>query len=143
MTTERLPIATVDFPAGSTVTEADVGWLEVHGPIEPVQLPAVLSRTVPAGAPISAVDVDPSVIEFPDGWLQIELEVPATTQNGATVVAVMSPSTLDRPATGVVTRPPAPIGFDALTAMVAFSPSDAVAVAHAVAEGTVTVLLGR
>ena len=141
--TERLPIATVDLPTGSTVTEADVAWLDVNGPIETVQLPAVLSRTVPAGAPISAADVDPSSADVPVDWLQIELEVPATTQHGAIVVAVMSPSTSDGPVTGVVTQAPHATGFDSLTAMVAFSPPDAVAVAHAVAAGTVTVLLGR
>jgi hypothetical protein len=144
VTTERLPIAATDLPAGATVTDADVAWLDVSkGPIEPVDLPVVLSRGVPAGAPISAADVNASSVEIPADWLQIELEVPAATQIGATVVAVMSTSSHDRPATGVVTRTPTATGFDALTAMIAFDPSDAVAVAHAMAEGTVTVLLGR
>lgn len=143
-TTERLPIAAADLPAGATVTEADVEWVDVSkGAIEPAALPAILSRTVPAGAPISAADVASDTIEIPADWLQIELEVPAATKSGATVVAVMSSSRLDRPATGVVTQAPEATGFDALTAMVAFGPSDAVAVAHALADGTVTVLLGR
>ena len=143
-TTERLPVAIVDLPAGVTVTESDVDWIDVSpGLGAPVDLPAVLSRTVPAGAPVSAADVDPSTIEIPGGWLQIELDVPAATQQGATVVAVMTPSTLDHTATGLVTQAPKDTGFDALTALVAFEPSDAVAVARAVAQGTVTVLLGR
>lgn len=143
-TTERMPIAATDLPAGATVTEADVVWVDVsQGAIEPAALPAIVSRMVPAGAPISAADTGTDTVDVPTDWLQIELEVPAATQNGATVVAVMSPAQLDRPAAGVVTRAPEAAGFDALTALVAFSPSDAVAVAHAVAEGTVTVLLGR
>jgi hypothetical protein len=143
-TTDRLAIATTDLVVGSTVTEADVEWVEVSkGAIEPAVLPATVSRTVPAGAPISAADVDSGSVEVPADWLQIELEVPAATQHGATVVAVLSPAPFDRPATGVVTRAPEATGFDGLTALVAFDPADAVAVAQAVAEGTVTVLLGR
>jgi hypothetical protein len=143
-TTQRLAIATTDLVAGTTVTEADVAWVDVSkGAIEPAVLPAIVSRMVPAGAPISDADVDSGSVEVPADWLQIELEVPAATQNGATVVAVMSPALLDRPATGLVTRVPEATGFDGLTALVAFDPTDAVAVAHAVAEGTVTVLLGR
>jgi len=144
VTTERVPIATADLPAGATVTAADVEWADVpKGAIEPAALPATLSRMVPVGAPISAADIGSGTVDVPTGWLQIALEVPAATQKGGTVVAVMSPSRLDRPATGVVTQAPEAAGFDSLTALVAFSPSDAVAVAHAVAEGTVTVLLGR
>ncbi len=143
-TTERLPIASADLPAGATVTAADVEWADVSkGAIEPAALPATLARMVPEGAPISAADIGSGTVDVPTGWLQIELEVPAATQTGATVVAVMSPSRLDRPATGVVTQAPEAAGFDALTALVAFSPSDAVAIAQAVAEGTVTVLLRR
>lgn len=143
VTTERLPVAAIDLPAGTTVTEADVEWFAVQGGIDTIRLPAVLSRTVVAGSPISPADVDPSAVEVPADWLEIELGVPATAQGGAAVVAVMSLPTLDRPVTGVVTQPPTPSGFDAATAMVAFAPADAVAVARAVAEGTVTVLLGR
>ena len=143
VTTERLPIAAIDLPAGSTVTEADVEWFAVQGGIDTIQLPSVLSRSVAAGSPISPADVDATSIEVPADWLEIELDVPSTTQRGAAVVAVMSPSTLDRPAIGVVTQPPDAAGFDTPTAMVAFAPSEAVAVAHAVAHGTVTVLLGR
>ena len=143
-TTERVPVAAVDLPSGSTITEADVAWLDVEkGTIERVILPAVLSRSVPAGTPILTADVDPNSVEVPTDWLQIELEVPAATQNGATVVAVMSSSELDGPATGVVTQLSTATGFDRLTALVAFAPSEAVAVARSVAEGTVTVLLGR
>ena len=95
-TTERLPIAATELPAGATVTEEDVTWLHASkGIVERVSFPAVLSRAVPAGAPISAADVDPSSVEVPADWLQIELEVPAATQNGATVVAVMSRSVVD------------------------------------------------
>lgn len=143
VTTSRLPIAAIDLPIGAAVTEAHVTWLEVRGSVEAIEIPAKLSRSVPAGAPLSAADVDPNPVDVPADWLRIELEVPATTHVGATVVAVMSPRTSERPATGVVTRSPTATGFDAITAMVAFSASDAVAVAHAVADGTVTVLLGR
>ena len=143
-TTERIPVAAIDLSAGDSVSESDVRWLEVsEGVIEPVSLPVVLSRQVPAGSPISDADVRPSAIDIPADWLLIELEVPAATADGATVVAVMSPSPLGRPATGVVTQTPASVGFEALTTMVAFPPSDAVAVANAMADGTVTVLLGR
>ena len=143
-TTERLPVAIVDLPAGATVTEADVEWLEVSpGLGGPIELPAVLSRTVPAGAPVSVADVDSSTVAIPSGWLQIELDVPAATLHGATVVAVMTPSTPHHTATGLVTLAPNATGFDTVTALVAFEPSDAVAVARAVAEGTVTVLLER
>lgn len=143
-TSERLPIAATDLPAGATVTEADVKWVDVtKGAIAPAALPAIVSRMVTAGAPISAADVASDTIEIPADWLRIELEVPASARSGATVVAVMSSSRLDRPATGFVTEAPEATGFDALTALVAFSPSDAVAVAHALADGTVTVLLGR
>jgi hypothetical protein len=144
VTTERMPVAAIDLSAGDAVSESDVRWLNISkGVIEPVSLPVVLSRMVPAGSPISEADVHPSSIDVPADWLRIELEVPAATPNGATVVAVMSPSLLGRPATGVVTRTPASTGFDAMTTMVAFPPSDAVAVANALADGTVTVLLGR
>ena len=148
VTTERLPIAAFDLPAGTTVTEADVEWVQIQRGFEVVELPAMLSRAVPAGAPISSADVDPSSVDVPADWLEIELDVPPTTRGGATVVAVMSLSTmslspLDPPVTGVVTQPPTATGFDAATAMVAFAPPDAVAVARAIAEGTVTVLLGR
>lgn len=142
VTAGRIPIAASDLPSGTTVTETDVTWLEVRGSIEEIEIPAKLTRSVPAGTPLSAADVDPSSVDVPTTWLRIELEVPPTTQIGATVVAVMSPRTSDRPATGVVTRPPTATGFDATTALVAFSPPDAVAVAHAAADGTVTVLLG-
>lgn len=142
--TERLPLAAVDLPAGATVTEDDVRWVDVSGSMgEPVDLPIELTRKVPAGSPISVADVDPASIDVPADWLRIELEVPVATQNGATVVAVLSQSRFDRPANGVVTQAPTSIGFDAVTAMVAFPPSDAVAVAHALADGSVTVLLGR
>lgn len=143
-TTERLPIAIAELTAGATVTEADVEWLDVSpGLGGPIDLPAVLSRNVPAGAPVSAADVSTSTVEVPSDWLQVELEVPAATMLGATVVAVMTPSPVGDTATGVVTQAPTGNGFDASTAMVSFAPSDAVAVAHAVAGGTVTVLLGH
>ena len=142
VTAGRIPIAAIDLPSGTTVTDADVTWLEVQGSVDTIEIPAKLSRSVPAGTPLSATEVAAGSVEVPDDWLGIELEVPPTSQIGATVVAVMS-GTSDRPATGIVTRPPTTSGFDGHTAMVAFSPQDAVAVAHAVAEGVVTVLLGR
>lgn len=143
VTTDRMPVAATDLPIGATVTEADVTWLEVRGSIEAIEIPATLSRSVPAGTPLSAADVDPGTVQVPADWLRIELQVPAKTQIGTSVVAVMSLPTSDRAAEGVVVAPPSAGGFDENTAMVAFSPSDAVAVAHAVAQGTVTVLLGR
>lgn len=140
--TDRLAVAAVDLPAGATVTEADVSWIDVAPGLEPLELPVIVSRALPAGTPISTADVDAGSVGVPDDWLEVELEVPASAQGGATVVAVMSPAR-DRPVTGVVTQPPTSGGFESLTAMVAFAPSDAIAVAHAVAEGTVVVLLGR
>jgi hypothetical protein len=141
-TTDRLAVTDIDLPAGATVTEADVSWIEVAPGLEPVELPAIVSRALPAGTPISTADVDAGSVGVPDDWLEIELEVPASAQSGATVVVVMSPAG-DRPVPGVVTQPPTAGSFESLRAMVAFAPSDAVTVARAVAEGTVIVLLGR
>jgi hypothetical protein len=141
--TTLIPVATGDLVAGTAISESDVTMVEVSGgQMTTVPIPAVLVRDVRAGDPITGADVDAHPIAVPDGWLMIELEVPASTTEGTEVVAVLPSDLLAQPVRGVVTDAPVPSDFETHTAMVAFSPGDAVAVARGVTERSVMVLLG-
>ncbi len=138
-----LLVAVADMPAGTAISESDVRMVEVSGaPMTTVSLPAVLVRDVRSGAPITDADVEEHPLGLPDGWLTIELEVPASTARGMDVVAVLPLDILAQPVRGVVTEAPVPSDFDTHTGLVAFAPNDAVAVARAVSQRSVTVLLG-
>ncbi len=143
ITTDRMPIALVDMPAGAEVTDSSVRWLDVQPGLEPVRLPAVLGTDVVSGDPITASDVDADPVTVPSDWLRIELPVPEATANGNRLVVVLPLDITDRPLSGVVVSPPVVSDFDGPTALVAFAPQDAVRVARGVAAGTVTALLGR
>lgn len=80
---------------------------------------------------------------FPDEWLQVELEVPSSTRNGAPVVAVVASDGATAALPGVVAMEPAASDFGTFSALVAFAPEDAVSVAAALTAGDVSVLLGR
>jgi hypothetical protein len=142
-TTARLPVATVDLPSGTEVSESDVAWLEVAEELgDSVTLPAVLARDVAAGTPITRSDIDGSPVGVPTGWLTIELEVPPSATRGAGVVAVLPSEVQDGPVAGLVVGTPVPSDFGSPSAMIAFAADDAVAVARGLAAGSVTVLLG-
>lgn len=140
---DQIPVASSDLPQGTEITGSDVVWLEVErGVVDPVELPAVLGRSVRAGAPITHSDVDPAAAQVPGDWLRIELEVPPATSNGDLIVAVLPLNVSDRPVSGVVVGSPTPSDFGTVSTMVAFEPGDAVAVARGLAEGQVMALLG-
>jgi hypothetical protein len=142
-TTEPLALATADIAAGIGITEADVRWVEVPiGLFPAAELPATSTRPVPAGAPVTGFDVVVIASRFPSDWLLIELEVPPSTRDGATVVAVVATDEGPTALPGVVARDPAPSDFGAFTSLVAFPPGDAVTVAAALMTGDVSVLLG-
>lgn len=143
ITTDRMPVALADLPAGTEVTDSDVRWFDVQPGLEPVRLPAVLTDDVASGETISVSDLETAPVPTPDDWLRIELPVPDATSNGNRIVVVLPPEVTGRPLSGVVVTPPSPSDFDGPTALVAFSPGDAVLVARGLGAGQVTALLGR
>ena len=141
--TEPLAVAVSDLAAGAQITETDISWVDASTGLFPsLSLPAVLARPVPAGAPITALDLRTPVTHIPADWLLLELEVPPTTPDGAPIVAVLTTNGVTQALSGFVAGDPRAADFGGFTSLVAFAPEDAVAIAAALMTGEVAVLLG-
>lgn len=139
------PFLTVDVTAG---TEVDAGMVTsrpvVRGTFAQVQLPATVHRDLAAGDPLSLGDApEETGVEVPDGWLTLELAVPAGAEPGdAVVVVVAQPEDKSLMITGLVTEVGIDDGFGSEVAACAFDPEEAATVAVAVSEQRASVLVG-
>jgi hypothetical protein len=142
-TLDRHPFLLEDVPAGTTVDATMIEMRSVvPGNHPPLDLPVVTQRPLLAGDPLTGGAASVPAAEVPDGWLLVELAVPAGAEIGATVVVVVSDQ--DREPvmiSGVVTETGLDDGYGGEIAACAFPPDDAAAVAIAVGEQRASVLV--
>lgn len=140
----EVPVTTVDVAAGSVLDPSDVVWRDAPADLfSTVDLPATVTRRVPAGSVVTPADLRSGSEPIPPGWWSIQLPVPAGTTPGDDVLAVIVSDTATTSVRGRVASEVLDDGFSALDGLVAFAPADAVAVAEAAMENRVTVLLGH
>lgn len=140
------PFLLVDVDTGDTIDRSDVEMRPLPpGTLEPVDLPATAERPQNAGDPVvPGVASTEAATVVPDGWLIVELAVPAGAGEGGTVVVVASDDidTATRLIEGVVIETGLVDAFGNEVAACAFPAADAAAVAVAVSEQRAAVLVG-
>ena len=143
--TVDVPVAITDAAAGTTLTSSDVRWEPAPAHLfTPLDLPATLTRRVPAGSVVTQADVASPLGELaPAGWWRIELDVPGDPAVGDPVLAVITGDDGTYAVEGVLDSPEASDGYSGDGALVAFDPTDVIELAAAVQEHRVTVLVGR
>jgi len=140
------PFARTDLPAGAEITRTEVDMVEIPtGILESVELPLVLSHPVVSGEPILRSSSSTDEVTMPDGWLQVELAVPAGAHPGSTVVVVATALAEGDAAAsyqGIVVTSGVDDAFGARIATCAFPPEQATAVAVAASQNRISILIG-
>lgn len=140
------PFLLVDVAPGDTIDRSTVEMrLLPPGTLDPVDLPVTAERPQVAGDPVvrgAASTAPPQTV--PEGWLIVELEVPAGATEGGTVVVVASGDLESEPRLieGIVIETDLVDAFGNEVASSAFPAEDAAAVAVAVSEQRAAVLVG-
>jgi hypothetical protein len=140
--TVRHPVAASDLVAGIELTEGDVSWTEIPA--------GVLPQTTIAG--ILLVDVDageaivPSMLgsapSIPSGWWGLSVPVPEASIPGSEVRLVVDVRGVPRIVPGLLIRTFDEATIEGTTALVAIPEAEAGAVATALADGALSVLVG-
>jgi hypothetical protein len=113
------------------------------GTFDHVELPMSAPRPMMAGEPVVAGAESAPPPAVPEGWLVVELSVPASASPGADVVVVIA-DTGSEPVlvSGVVLETGIVDDFGDAVAACAFAPEEAAMVAVAVSEQRASVLVG-
>lgn len=140
------PFAAVDLPAGTVIDERSIEWRDVPRGIMP-SAPSVdgtLRYPIKRGEPVSDSLIAEQGPTIPDGWWALSTTLPGTVVVGQTVQLVVT-GAMPRAFPGIVIEPPPPAGaldYEDPEGLVAVPGESATVVAAAMAEGTVSVLLG-
>lgn len=138
------PFLLVDVGAGQTIEESMVELRTILvGTFDPVELPIIAPRPMTIGDPVVATGSQPLPPAVPEGWLMVEVSVPAGTTVGADVVVVVS-DTDSSPllVSGLVVETGIVGDFGDAVAACAFPPREAALVAVAISEQRASVLVG-
>lgn len=139
--TEQRPFAAADLAAGDPLSADSVTWRDVPAGLLPLPVlaAATAARAINRGDPVvpSALSYGPAV---PDGWWSIEMRIPESAEAGSAARIVVSDPALA--IDGVVLSIFDGGAFEAsASGMVAIPPEHADAIARAMPNGTVTVLI--
>ncbi len=138
------PFLMVDVAADQIIDDTMVEMRKVLvGTFDRVELPTRAPRPMASGEPVLAGTIETPPPAVPDGWLMVELSVPAGTTVGADVVVVVS-TTDSEPmlVSGLVVDTGMVDDFGDAIAACAFAPDAAALVAVAVSEQRASVLVG-
>jgi hypothetical protein len=136
------PFAGADLAAGADIAQAEITWLPVPvGVLPETALEGFLLVDVASGQPLvpSVLDPAPSI---PTGWWAISVPVPEGSVPGTEVRLVVDVRGTPRVVPGLVVRTFEEATIEGTTALVAIPEGDAGAVAAALADGALSVLVG-
>ncbi|HSL24782.1 MAG TPA: hypothetical protein VLA54_00770 [Acidimicrobiia bacterium] len=136
------PYAATALAAGSEMSGAALEWRPIpRGLLSPVPASGILLVDVAAGEPLttSLVGEAPPI---PQGWWSLALPVPEGSVPGREVRLVVGARDSPRVVPGLLVRVFEQTTIEGTTALVAIPEAEAGPVAAAVADGTLTVLLG-
>ena len=137
-TTEH-PFLTDEASAGTEIGSWNTEMRRVPaGLFDPVRLPASATRPLHAGEPVLATAIG-SGPQIPDGWWNIETDLPSTAALGARVRVLVGDT--GRWVEGFVSAAESEDDFGGEPGMVAVSPEDAFEVAGAAAAGSLFVMI--
>ncbi|MGF1666761.1 MAG: hypothetical protein ACFCVC_10880 [Acidimicrobiia bacterium] len=138
------PFLLIDVGTDQTIEDSMVEMRPVLvGTFDPVQLPVTALRPMVTGDPVIAGAMPAPSPSVPEGWLVVELSVPAGTSAGADVVVVVSDTDAEPIlVSGVVVEAGAVDDFGEAVAACAFPPREAALVAVAISEQRASVLVG-
>ncbi|MGH8927846.1 MAG: hypothetical protein ACRDWH_05815 [Acidimicrobiia bacterium] len=140
--TVRHPFSGAPLAAGSELNEALIDWRHVPiGVLPPVNIEGRLLVDVPAGQPLvpALIGTSPAI---PAGWWALTVPVPEASIPGTEVRLVVDVRTNPRVIPGLLIRTFQSTGLDGTTALVALPETEAGAVAAALADSALTVLVG-
>jgi len=136
------PFARTDLTAGSNITEAEVDWRSVPvGVLPETIVEGFLLVDVAAGHPITPAMLD-AAPPIPSGWWGLSVPVPEGSLPGSQVRMVVDVRGLPRIVPGLLIRTFEEAGIEGTSALVAIPESEAGAVATALADGALSVLVG-
>jgi len=138
----RHPFAATALPAGVEMTDRNVSWREVPvGVLPETMVEGFLLVDVEAGQPIvpAMLGTAPSI---PSGWWGLSVPVPEASLPGSEVRLVVDVRGVPRVVPGVLIRTFDETTIEGTTALVAIPESEAGAVAAALADGALSVLVG-
>ena len=133
------PFATAAIEPGEPIGADNTRYVEVpDGLLPAVPVEGVAKRIIDAGNPLLPGDIGSPAEVIPEGWWQLDVEVPASASVGARMLLVLVDS--GSVVNGVLTRPAANDTFGSGLGSIAVSPQDAGEVAVAAANGRIAVL---
>ena len=136
------PFAGADLSAGSDVTTAAIDWRPVPiGSLPATALEGFLLVDVEMGQPLVAAMLG-SAPPMPTGWWGVSVPVPEGSLPGAEVRLVVDIRGTPRVVPGLLIRTFAEATIEGSTALVAIPESEAGAVAAALADSALSVLIG-
>ena len=136
------PFAAADLTAGSDIAEAEVVWRSIPvGVLPETVLEGFLLVDVESGQPLvpSVLDVAPQI---PPGWWGLTVPVPEGSIPGSEVRLVVDVRGAPRVVPGLLIRTFEESTIEGTTALVAIPEGEAGAVAAALADSALSVLVG-
>lgn len=136
------PFAGADLVAGADIAQAEISWLPVPVGVMPqTVLEGFLLVDVASGQPLmpSMLDAAPSI---PTGWWAISVPVPEGSIPSTEVRLVVDVRGTPRVVPGLLIRSFEESTIEGTTALVAIPEGEAGAVAAALADGALSVLVG-
>lgn len=149
--TSLQPYAIVDLDPGTGLDDSMIEWRSVpSGLLPPLNDPqGVVLRRVAAGEPLVPSALSTRQIPAPDGWWTMEVQLPAGAVPGQEVQLILLPTGSDtspQSVPGLVIAPapadPDPLAIEPEPGLVAVPGDLAAITAAAVAEGSVSTILG-
>lgn len=134
------PFATADISAGDVIDSSNTEMRRApSGLLDPVQLGAMATRTIPSGDPVLATDVGDEVDAVPPGWWVVGVTLPDGAETGDGVRLVLLDSGIE--VEGVVAYPGSDDPFAAADGGVAVPAGSSSDAALAAANGRLAVLI--
>ena len=136
------PFAGTDLAAGTDIAQADVVWRSIPiGVLPEITLEGFLLVDLEEGQPLvpAMLDLAPAA---PPGWWALSVPVPHGSLPGSELRLVVDVRGQPRVVPGLLIRPFAEATLEGTTALVAIPEEEAGAVAAALADGALSVLVG-
>ena len=136
------PFAQTDLAAGSDIADTQVDWRSIPiGVLPETLVEGFLLVDVPAGQPLlpSMLGATPAI---PNGWWGLAVPVPAGSLPGSEVRLVVDLRGSPRVVPGILIRTFDETTIEGTSALVAIPEADAGAVAAALTDGALSVLVG-
>jgi hypothetical protein len=136
------PFAGVDLTAGSDITAAVIDWRSIPiGVLPETALEGFLLVNVASGQPLVPAMLDEAPL-VPPGWWGVSVPVPEGSLPGSDVLLVVDVRGTPRVVPGLLIRIFAEATIEGFSALVAIPEEEAGAVAAALADSALSVLVG-